>query len=239
MSTVGLDKPSRYLEYLPEIYQQETEGVAFVGRYLKIFEKLLTGIDDESERQPAVSDDAGVSGLSFEGIEAVVARLHEYLEPETAPAEFLKWLAGWMALSLRDDWDEASKRTLIQRIIPLYKKRGTKSGLSEYLKIFVGNNVKLDEYLTGITVGVTGSVGIDTFVGGLLPHFFIVTIAFTTIISLGFIQDTVGATKAVLDLEKPAHTYYALRFDIPGITVGQRSTTGTDTIIGRSYPFFV
>ena len=228
MGTVGLDQTSRYLEYLPGIYQQDAEKGAFVGRYLKIFEKLLSGIDDES-----------VSHHSRQGLERVVARLHEFFDPATTPREFLNWLAGWMALALREDWDEPSQRRLMLRIIPLYKKRGTKAGLTEYLKIFVGDNIQLEEYLTGITVGVTGSTGIDTFVGGLLPHFFIVTVKFSTIIGLGFIQDTVSATKAVLDLEKPAHTYYALRFDMPGITVGQRSTVGRDTIIGTSYPFFV
>jgi phage tail-like protein len=229
VSTSGLDKASGYLEYLPGIYQLDVEKGAFIGKYLKIFEKLLTGIDDS----------VSAAGLPIEGTEQVVARLHEFFDPEKTPREFLGWLAGWMALALRDDWDEPSKRRLMQRIIPLYKKRGTKSGLAEYLKIFVGQNVQLDEYLTGITVGVTSTVGIDTFVGGLLPHFFIVTITFNAIMNLGFIQDTVAATKSVLDLEKPAHTYYALRFDIPGITVGQRSTVGKDTIIGRSNPFFV
>jgi phage tail-like protein len=229
MSTVDLDTPSSYLQYLPGIFQPDSATGAFLGRYLKIFEKILTGIDDG----------AGLGGVPIEGIEQVVNRLYGFFDPETAPREFLDWLAGWMALALREDWDEPSKRRLLRRIIPLYGKRGTKSGLAAYLKIFVGSNVQLDEFLSGITVGLTGSVGIDTFVGGLLPHFFIVTITFDTIISLGFIQDTVTATKSVLDLEKPAHTYYALRFDMPGITVGERSTVGNDTIIGRSYPFFV
>ena len=228
MNGSSLNKPSAYLEYLPGIYQQDVEKGAILGRYLKIFEKILSGIDDEHETH-----------VSLEGVEQIVARLHEFFDSETAPKEFLSWLAGWMALVLRDDWDEPSKRRLIQRIIPLYKKRGTKSGLTEYLKIFVGDNVRLDEYLTGITVGGSSHVGIDTFVGGLLPHFFIVTIGFPAIASLGFMQDTVTATKAVLDLEKPAHTYYALRFDIPGIRVGLRSTLGSDTVIGREYPFFV
>ncbi len=233
MSTVGLDEPSAYLGYLPGIYQQGADKGSFIARYLKIFEKFLSGIDD-----------ASVSKVSIEGLEQVVARLHEFFDPEFTPKEFLEWLAGWMALALRDDWDEPSKRRLMRRIIPLYKKRGTKGGLTEYLRIFVGDNVRLDD-LADLTVGNTSHVGIDTFVGGLLPHFFIVTVTFSTIGGLGFIQDTVAATKAVLDLEKPAHTYYALRLDFPGMYVGHppRTTTmtqvGVNTIIGSGYPFFV
>lgn len=225
MTTVSPETPSRYLQYLPGMYQAAAEKGAFVGRFLKIFEKILTGINDDLAPK--------------EGLEEVINRLHGFFDPETTPKEFLDWLAGWVALTLRGDWDDLAKRRLLKRIIPLYKKRGTKEGLSEYLRIFVGPNVQLDEYLTGITVGETGTVGVDTFVGGLMPHFFIVTITFASIINLGFIQDTVTATKSVLNLEKPAHTYYALRFQIPGIQVGQRATVGADTIIGTSHPFFV
>jgi phage tail-like protein len=37
-------KPSSYLKYLPAVYNKPSD--AFLGDYLKIFEKLLTGIDD-------------------------------------------------------------------------------------------------------------------------------------------------------------------------------------------------
>ncbi len=38
--------PSGYLRYLPAIYRDA--AAPFVGDYLKIFEKLLTGIDDQA-----------------------------------------------------------------------------------------------------------------------------------------------------------------------------------------------
>lgn len=235
---------STYLNYLPGIYQVDAEKGALIGRYLKIFEKILSGIDDG-----VTADQAEV-----EGIERIIDRMHEFFAPETTPGEFLDWLAGWAALILRQDWDETAKRRLIRKIIPLYAKRGTRSGLSEYLQIFVGPNVQLEENLPGIYVGhAPGSdtmtaVGINTFVGGLLPHFFIITIRFATITGIGFIQSMVTATKAIIDLEKPAHTYYALRLDFPGIYVGHapgktadedRTRVGMNTIIGPAYPFFV
>jgi len=235
VSGTEIKRTSSYLNYLPGIYQADAEKGALIGRYLKIFEKILSGIDD------------GVKAAEhdIEGIEQVIDRIHEFYAPETTTREFLDWLAGWAALILREDWDETSKRRLLRQIIPLYAKRGTRSGLSEYLQIFVGPNVRLDENLPGIVVDSTGTVGVDTFVGGLLPHFFIITIRFETISGMAFIQDAVKATKAVVDLEKPAHTYYALRFDFSGIYVGHKpgsdimTAVGINTIIGRSYPFFV
>ncbi len=229
LSTSSFTKPSAYVEYLPAIFQQDAGQGDFLGRYLKIFEKILSGIDDG----------ALPHGEEIEGIEQIVARVHQFFDPETAPKEFLDWLASWLALTLREDWDEPSKRRLIQRIIPLYRLRGTKAGLTEYLKIFVGDGVSIEEQLNGIVVGSSSTVGIDTFLGGFMPHFFVVTITFSTIASLGFARDTIIATRAIIDLEKPAHTYYALRFQFPGIIVGSRSRVGADTIIGSGVPQFV
>lgn len=235
MNGTDIKLSSSYLNYLPGIYQADAEKGALIGRYLKIFEKILSGIDDGAK----------AAGENVEGIEQVIDRIYEFFAPETTSKDFLDWLAGWAALILREDWDETSKRRLLRKIIPLYAKRGTRSGLSEYLQIFVGPNVRLDENLPGIVVGSTGTVGVDTFVGGLLPHFFIITIRFNTITGIAFIQDAVRATKAVVNLEKPAHTYYALRFDFPGIYVGHMpgsatmTAVGVNTIIGRGYPFFV
>ncbi|KVO16999.1 hypothetical protein WL05_29000 [Burkholderia ubonensis] len=46
MSTETPSAPSSYLRYLPAVYGGP--GAAFVGDYLKIFEKILTGIDDDA-----------------------------------------------------------------------------------------------------------------------------------------------------------------------------------------------
>lgn len=228
VATNSITKSSAYLEYLPGVFQQDAERGDFLGRYLKIFEKILAGIDDEPQNP-----------VTIEGVEQIVARLHEFFDAETAPTEFLDWLAGWMALKLPSSWLEAQKRRTIRRIIPLYKLRGTKAGLTEYLKIFVGDGVTIEEQMGGIVIGTTSTVGMNTFLGGFMPHFFVVTITFATITSLGFARDFIQATRAIIDLEKPAHTYYALRLQFPGIIVGSSSTVGVNTIIGSGFPQFV
>ena len=174
--------------------------------------------------------------------------IHDYFDPlftasvianNQEASDFLAYLAQWVALSFDEKWQPHARRRLLARIVPLYKKRGTKSGISEYLTIFVGPNVEVDDFLTGIEIGKTSTLGLDTFVGGLPPHLFIVTMTFSEIINIGFVNQTVVATKSIVDLEKPAHTHYALRFAFPGITVGERSTVAENTIIGTNYPIFV
>jgi len=144
------EKGSRYLEYLPAIYQTEG-GIAaagFLGRFLKAFEKVLGGIHDENA-EPEM------------GIDEILDRIHDYFDPHKTPAAFLQWLAGWMALTLKEgeEWygkedikdkgnvvsqvvprkDEryTPNRNLISRIVQLYCKRGTLEGLKEYLEIYV------------------------------------------------------------------------------------------------------
>src|SRR5262245_3569813 len=109
------DRPgqaSRYLEYLPAIYQQEAEvgRPNFLGRFLLAFEQMLTGLGDSNE--PGLEEilDGLVGSVSGA---TQLAGIHRYLDPgpklpdhERAPAEFLEWLAGWVALTLRADLDE-------------------------------------------------------------------------------------------------------------------------------------
>jgi phage tail-like protein len=221
MSPVALDRPSGYLDYLPGIYQQDAEKGAFVGRYLKIFEKLLSGIDDDS-----------LTAVPIEGLEQVVARLHEFFDPETAPREFLDWLAGWMALVLREDWEESKKRRLIGKILPLYRIRGTKKGLEEYITIYLPTvSVDITEVVTAFQVGEASTVGTDTYLGGGLPHFFMVTIVLPEPnLELKKIREE--AVRAIIDLEKPAHTYYHLNTIVPTLRIGQFSHVGADTLLG-------
>lgn len=220
MST-GLDTPSRYLEYLPGVYQQGAEKGAFIGRYLKIFEKLLTGIDDG----------VTVEGIKIEGIEQVVARLHEIFDPEKAPKAFLDWLASWMALTLREEWEEPKKRLLIGKILSLYRIRGTKKGLEEYIRIYLpGVDVEITEVVAPFQIGVTSTIGKDTYLGGSPPHFFMVTIILPEPnLELKTIREK--EVRAIIDLEKPAHTYYDLRTIVPTLQIGKYSHVGGDTLL--------
>ena len=49
-------------------------------------------------------------------------RPHRAQATDAAPAEFLPWLAGWVALGLRDDWREKDKRQIMRDIVSNAKK---------------------------------------------------------------------------------------------------------------------
>jgi phage tail-like protein len=222
VTPVDIEQPSSYLRYLPGIYQQDAERGAFIGRYLKIFEKILAGIDD------------GVlaGGASIEGIEQIIERIYGFFDPSAAPSGFLSWLAGWMALTLRDDWEEIKKRRLLGRIMPLYRIRGTKKALEEYVQIYVvEGGVEITEVVAPLQIGVTSTIGQDTYIGGGPPHFFVITVTLPEP-DIDLKARREAAVRAIIDLEKPAHTYYELITIVPTLQIGKFSTIGKDTLLG-------
>ncbi|MGB5009091.1 MAG: phage tail protein [Candidatus Dechloromonas phosphoritropha] len=166
----------------------------------------------------------------FADFELLLDDLSDYCDPLLAREDFLPWLASWTALVLRADWSAAQKREVLTRIIPLYRKRGTKAGLEEYLKIYAGDGVSILDELDPMQVGVTATVGVDTVVEGLPAHFFRANVAFTTPDPAELSRKT-ASVRAVLDIEKPAHTYYNLSISGPTFQIGERSTVGKDTLI--------
>ena len=250
--TLRPNEPSTYMDFLPAVYRTgETPGQAnFTGVFLKIYEKLLTGIRDNVallEPQP----DGSLRPVNVIGLEEVVSRLHDYFDPLFTPAlfkterdqaAFLAYLSSWVALMQNQTWDLASQRRLLATIVPLYKHRGTTGGLGQYLRIylseFTGSQVSIQENLDGIQVGVTGTIGQNTIVGGSPPYFFFVEIDATFLNGFAQFRNLVANTRAIVDLEKPAHTYYAFLYRVPGFVVGFTSTVGQDTMIGTPYGLF-
>jgi phage tail-like protein len=159
-----------------------------------------------------------------------IDHIPDLFDPHAAPPDFLPWLASWMALILRADWDESQQRAVLAKIIPLYAKRGTKAGIEEYLKIYAGEGVTIKDELTPLQVGASSTVGVNTVIGGQPPYFFIVNVAFAEP-DPEKLKPKVKAVRDVLDIEKPAHTFYQLNFQGPTLQIGIASTVGTNTLI--------
>jgi phage tail-like protein len=221
------DRPgqaSSLLNYLPAIFQEGSTLAQpnFLGRFLLGFERILLGFGEVSEevKQP--------------GLEEAIAQLDRYFDPERTLPEFLPWLASWVALTLRDDWNEEEKRRFLGRIVPLYQQRGTKSGLEKLLRAYTGlaeESARVYELTQPLQVGETSTVGVDTAIGSGPPHYFVVKISLSISTEIDRARREQIA-RAIIDREKPAHTYYDLIVEFPTIQVGVTSTIGKDTLIG-------
>lgn len=245
--------PSSYLQHLPEIFRiPPTPGAEpFLGRFLKVFEALLT------ER----ADAPAPGGDKITGLEEILKRFVDCLDPAFAPVQsspdgsrldslFLTYLASWVALILDQNWDLSKKRRWLKRIVPLYHRRGTRAGLGDYLAMFVGNQAKVDEPPGGFLLGkfktpggaeVKGSstVGVDTFVAGAPAYYFRVRINYAfeaEPFDIAVWRNIRKGARAIIDLEKPAHTYYTLDTRTPGIIIARKghTTVGRETLIWQN-----
>lgn len=214
-----------YIDHLPAVFQAETTDTApaFLERFLYGFEKVLSGIPDDTGGP--------------EGINEQLDRVHDYFDPYRTPTEFLPWLAGWVGVVLKEggEWDEERKRRLIAQVVPLYKKRGTREGLEEYLKVYVGEKIKIsineftDPFRVGFRSGST--VGSSTIVGEGRPYYFNVHMVLPAP-NRTMLEKKKRAIVEIIDQEKPAHTYFTLTTEMPTMRIGTQSTVGSDTLLG-------
>ena len=159
---------SALVDHLPAVYREDPFIARFLSGFQTVFDDLAAEVDD-------------------------VAR---YLDPMTTDAEFLPWLSGWVALTLRADWSVDTQRSFIQQIVPLYGARGTRVGLQRMLTLYTDQPVEVDDDFEDI------------------PHFFQVRL---TLVESDpqLLRQMQQIARAIIDQEKPAHTFYGLQVVVP------------------------
>ena len=236
---------STLLNDLPAIFQEGSEPGQpnFMGRFLLAFEHILLGLGETSE--PGLEEILGGIVEPVSG-ETRLAGIQRYFEPgaslenlERTPTEFLQWLASWVALVLPQDWDDLRQRELIANAVQLYRLRGTKRGVEEALRIYTRPElppgadlgIRVDELNILFQIGVHSTVGEDTILDGGAPFFFRVELLLSTPDPTSLKQQREIA-KSIIDLQKPAHTNYALDIVTPTFQINVHSTVGVDTLLG-------
>lgn len=226
-----------WTEHLPPVLREDDPAdPGFLELLLAGLEAVMSGAGDPEDPglEELLDGIDGPDQIALAGLE----RFFSPLPPEAtafpdrhqAPAEFLAWLAGWVALSLRGDITEAQQRVLIANVVPLYRQRGTKAGLEQLLALYDVGAV-VEEDLDAMQIGVHSKIGVDTRLGGGAPHFFRVR-ASLPLTDPGTLAAMRRRLTAIIDAEKPAHTFYTLVIETPTMQIGVRSTIGVDTMLG-------
>jgi phage tail-like protein len=193
--SVAVAAKGGYLRHLPALYQSDE----LMGRFLMLFESFWAPVEGQIDHLPL------------------------YFDPNMTPPDFLPWLASWFDVILDERLSEEQQRQLVQSAASLYRRRGTKQALQEYLKIYTGQPVEIIEHRAhDFRLGPEAMLGPGVALGtGNRPH------TFTVILSLPPVPSSAGGKKerarqaqerrrtleAIIETEKPAHTTYTLRID--------------------------
>jgi phage tail-like protein len=126
--------------------------------------------------------------------------LTAYLDPATAPEDFLDWLAGWFGVAMDENLPLSSRRAAVTGAVDLYRMRGTPDGLRARLALASGADVEVTD-----SGGVAWSQTPDTEPPGEDVPWLRVRV---------FPGETGTVTERVLDemvaADKPAHVAHQL-----------------------------
>jgi len=161
-----------YIDYLPAMYREDD----FTMRFLHIFEDII---------QP---------------LEMMIDKIYCNFDPAMTDSSFLPWLFTWLGIAMDERWPEDRRRQLLASAVELYRWRGTKLGLMEYLRIYTGVVPQITEPATGSKGRGQGS--------SLAPHQFLVELE-----GIAPKAVDINIVRAIIESQKPAHTTYILKMN--------------------------
>jgi phage tail-like protein len=172
------NQESRLLDYLPSVYREDP----MMGQFLRIFESILNPLEN------------------------TVDNLALYFDPLMIPETMLPWLASWLDLALDPGWPLERRRELVKNAAELYRWRGTRRGLAEYLRIYTGKLPQIIEYIPGMILDEKTRLGVNSVLGssGAGHHFTVI------IESVQSEKIDPRVIRSIIDSQKPAHTVYTL-----------------------------
>jgi phage tail-like protein len=137
-----------YLKRLPKTLSRDESVARFLQRYLAIFEGVLGELEAEADARATL------------------------LDPRSAPAEILPWLASFLGLALDERMARAPRpggktedvrRRLIAEAIWLFRFRGTIAGLSRFIEIYLDRQpIILEKFRFRGMGGVLLGEGVET-----------------------------------------------------------------------------
>lgn len=161
-----------YTDYLPAMYREDD----FTMRFMRIFEDI------------------------FRPLEMMIDKMYCRFDPAMTDSSFLPWLSTWVGIHMDERWPEDRRRQLLASAVELYRWRGTKLGMMEYLRIYTG-------VVPQITEPAAKGRG-KAQASPLGPHQFMVEIEG---VPPGSVD--VNIVRSIIESQKPAHTTYILKMN--------------------------
>src|SRR6266545_82255 len=110
----------------------------FIGRFLHIFEDVLSPVQQIADTLP------------------------ERFDPGVTPPPMLDLLSTWVGGHRPDNMPETRWRKLVRNLVSLHRWRGTKRGLRLALELATGRSPLIAEYGAGLVVSDDAALGSNT-----------------------------------------------------------------------------
>jgi|CXWL01.1.fsa_nt_gi phage tail-like protein len=244
VKSLRVEKPGHeLLRRLPKVYSRDGAAADFLRRALAPVDGEIGALEAKSFLRRALVD------------------------PRSAPAEVLPWLASFLGLVLDDRWPLVARRRLIEEAAWLFRFRGTVPGLERYLNLYLeaqkgaGIAARIVEHwrlrglggtIVGEAAGALSSqavLGAGFRVGGAVGRPGEVALPggedgialhahrFTVVVPAALTAEDEAVLRHVLDVHRPAHTLYELCSADHGLRVGVGLYLGLSSTVGRGAGF--
>ncbi|HXU46047.1 MAG TPA: phage tail protein, partial [Thermoanaerobaculia bacterium] len=242
VSSLRVEMPGHdLLRRIPKTYSRDEPSADFLRRFLSPLDGALGDLDAKAALRRAL------------------------LDPWSAPAEILPWLASFLGLILDERWPVAARRLLIDEAPWLFRFRGTVAGLTRFLEIYLDRAPILVEHfrvrgLGGAIVGGVGEggdltsqavLGAGFRIGGQLGRPGEVAVfgaatpggpdvhahRFTVVVPMLLSAEQRDVVLFVLEEHRPAHTLFDLCAVDAGMRVGIGLYVELSSVVGRGGGF--
>jgi phage tail-like protein len=201
---------------LPKLYSRDARSLAFLRRYLAMFDGTLGELEGKADARDALID------------------------PRSAPEEVLPWLGSFVGLVMDEPWPAAVRRQLLEEAISLFRFRGTVPELTRFLEIYLGvRPILIESFRLRGLESPTPVVGAGFRVGGAQGADAYQTHAhrFAVVIPRELSSEELQEVQRILDVHRPAHTIVEVCTVAAGMRLGRGLRAGLTSIIGPSGAF--
>ena len=200
-----------YLRYLPVTFQTDESSAKFLERFLSLFETFFMDVEDK------------------------IFSFTRYIDPRSAPNNFLPWLASWLAIGIDEAWPNDFIRRLIEQAPDIYKKRGTRGGIEKIITTYLdadASNIIIFESFQFDSVSHSNADYdyMGRFFCNNNPY------AFCVLINSSIVDEyKLNVIRRIVENEKPTHTYGYVDVYEPWFYLGINSFLGINTRLTSDY----
>jgi phage tail-like protein len=175
-------------------------------------------------RLPAIYATDELAGRLLAAFDEVLAPVHStldnlaaYLDPRLAPADFVDWLAGWVAAETAPGWTLRQRREAVANAVALHRIRGTAPGLAEQVRTVFGVSPEITE---------SGGTAWSSTPGGPLPGTAAPALTVTVRVPDPDLVP-LPRLRALVEANRPAHVPCTVRIVVEGDGAPEGDDDGT------------